>query len=244
LADSDSNKLAPAARARRGGQDSTPRQSQLGLFAKLPVPGEVKTRLSPPLTPEEASRLYAAFLEDMDRLPATVGNCEPTLFLQRSPDIAAGERLLPGWRHAWQPQGDLGARLESALYELHSAGSRAVIVGSDHPDLPARLIRNAFDALADNDLVLGPTPDGGYYLIGTARPCPGLLDDIEWSTARTAEQTERRARELWLQVARLDSWPDVDTWEDVLALADRLEKGTGIAPATTRALAPLIEKYA
>jgi rSAM/selenodomain-associated transferase 1 len=243
LADPESSKLAPASRARRGSEDSTTQPRQLGLFAKLPAPGEVKTRLTPPLTPDEASRLYSAFLEDMDRLPATVGDCDSTLFLVRNSDTGACERLLPGWRHAWQSAGDLGARLERALREMHSLGGRAVIVGSDHPDLPADLIHRAFAALTDHDLVLGPTPDGGYYLIGTAGPQPGLFDGVEWSTSRTAEQTEYRAGERGLSVARLGSWPDVDTWEDVLALSGRLDRGAGRAPATARALAPLLEKY-
>lgn len=243
MADPESSKLAPAARTHRGGEDSTTQQRQLGLFAKLPAPGEVKTRLTPPLTPDEARRLYSAFLDDMDRLPVAVGECEATLFLVKNSDSEASERLLPGWRHAWQSEGDLGARLERALHELHSRGGPAVIVGSDHPDLPAALIDLAFTALADSDLVLGPTPDGGYYLIGTATPHPGLFDGVEWSTSRTAEQTEKRARDRGLTVTRLGSWPDVDTWDDVLALADRLKSGAGTAPATAGALVPLLERY-
>lgn len=243
MADPDSSKLAPAARTHRGSEDSTTPQRQLGLFARLPVAGEVKTRLTPPLTPDEASKLYSAFLEDMERLPAAVGDCDATLFLVRNSDRGACKKLLPGWRHAWQTEGDLGARLERALHELHTRGGPAIIVGSDHPDLPADLIHRAFTALGHHDLVLGPTPDGGYYLIGTTGPHRGLLDGVEWSTSRTAEQTERRARERGLAVARLGSWPDVDTWEDVLALSGRLERGAGMAPATAGVLTPLLGKY-
>lgn len=242
MADPDSSKRAPDTRLRGGSEDSTTRRPQLGLFAKLPVPGEVKTRLSPPLTPEEASRVYAAFLEDMDRLPATLGDCDSTLFLTRNPD-SGGDSLLPGWRHTWQAAGNLGTRLESALRELHTRGDRAIILGSDHPDLPADLIRHALAALADHDLVFGPTPDGGYYLIGTAGPQPDLLAGVEWSTSRTADQTEQRALDRGLRVARIGSWPDVDTWEDVIALADRLRRGAGVAPATARTIAPLLARY-
>jgi glycosyltransferase A (GT-A) superfamily protein (DUF2064 family) len=199
------------------------------------VAGKVKTRLTPPLDPEEACRLYAAFLADMDRLAERLADADSTIFLVRDPDVAACERLLPSWRHAWQSQGNL---------DLHRIGSPAVIVGSDHPDLPPALVRGAFRALARHDLVLGPTPDGGYYLIGTRRPLPGLLlQDIEWSSPRTAEQTERRGLALGLAAIRLDSWPDVDTWQDAVALGRRLVVGSGDAPATGRVLRTLLEKY-
>jgi rSAM/selenodomain-associated transferase 1 len=207
------------------------------------VPGEVKTRLTPPLDPDEACRLYAAFLEDMAQLAVELPDLSPTLFLVRNANQAACGRLLPDWQHSWQVEGDLGRRLEAALNELHEAGDRAVIVGSDHPDLPNSLVRAAYDALAETDLVLGPTPDGGYYLIGTRQAHRDLFEEIEWSSPHTAEQTEQRARQRGLGVARLETWADVDSWQDVVDLVARLETAKGSAPATRRLLQPLIQKY-
>jgi rSAM/selenodomain-associated transferase 1 len=198
----------------------------------------VKTRLTPPLSPEDASRLSGAFLEDMGRLGAA--RWERTLFLAReAADEKPSPRPLAGWATADQAAGDLGERLESALRVLLERGRPAVILGADHPDLPERFLDLALEALAGSDLVLGPTPDGGYYLIGLNLPVPGLLSGIAWSTPRVLAETEERARALGLRVERLPEWPDVDTWEDVLALARRLAENPGAAPATRRALSAL-----
>lgn len=224
------------------GKDITRPASQLGLFGKLPVAGTVKTRLSPPLTPEEASRLYAAFLEDMSRLRTWLAPIETTLFLVQSGEGEARRRPLPDWRHAWQRGGDLGARLENAFADLHARGSPVVLVGSDHPDLPVEYIHRAFELLKDSDVVLGPTPDGGYHLIGTRENRAGLLAEVEWSTSRTAAQTEHRITELGLEIAVGRPWPDVDTWEDVLELRQRLVRDPSAAPATARVLDSIVRE--
>lgn len=190
----------------------------------------MKTRLTPPLSAEDAARLYAAFLEDMARLGAA--RWERTAFVARESGEPAAPTLLAGWRSAWQSEGDLGARLEAALDALLARGRPAAILGSDHPDLPERLLDLALEAATEADLVLGPTPDGGYYLIALSAAAPGLLDGIAWSTPRVFAETESRARDLGLRVARLPEWPDVDTEKDVGALARRLLESPMAAPAT------------
>lgn len=196
----------------------------------------MKTRLSPPLAPEEASRLYAAFLEDMGALGR---RWERTLFVAREAGAPAPPMALPGWAQDAQADGDLGERLEAAFTALLARGRPAAILGSDHPDLPERFLDLALEAFAGADLVLGPSPDGGYYLIGANAPVPGLLRGIAWSTPSVFEETEERARASGLRVARLPEWPDVDTWEDVQNLARRLAENPGAAPATRGALADI-----
>ena len=223
--------------------DSTRPAPQLGLFAKLPRPGAVKTRLTPPLSADEACRLYEAFLTDLGELPNQLPEVEHTLYLVPNEDEPASQALLPSWRHAWQRGGNLGERLAHALEELLARGGPAVILGSDHPDVPRTALRDAFAALAHDDVVLGPTPDGGYYLIGVRRPTPGLFDEVPWSSPETAARTEANAARLGKSVARLPAWSDVDSWDDVLALAKRLESNPEQAPATARACRELSVRF-
>lgn len=199
---------------------------RLGLFYKQPVAGRVKTRLTPPLTPGEAARLYAAFLDDTLALVRSLTVDEIVLF-------EAGEP--PGWIPdtgqglPWlaQAEGDLGARMAAALDSLLPrsgdlpASDSALLLGSDAPTLPAQAVEEAFRLLeADRgDLVLGPAPDGGYVLIGVRRTTGALLrDGIAWSSPTTLEDTEERARRLgWRPVRSPGGW-DVDTPVDLRRL--------------------------
>lgn len=206
-------------------------------MARLPVAGRVKTRLVPPLTDAEAARLYAAFLEDMSQLGAAAW--ERTLFWVREPGDGALPVAPTGWHSAWQSGGDLGDRLEAAFEDLFQRGGPVVLVGSDHPDLPPAVLGEALQALAASGLVLGPTPDGGYYLIGLRSPAPGLLRGIRWSTRTVYEETQAAATARGLPVGRLREWADVDTWEDARQLARRLAGREGRAPNTRRVLGEL-----
>ncbi len=184
----------------------------LALFAKRPGPGEVKTRLCPPLTPSEAAGLYEAMLLDiLDQHPA-----EPELELAlwyAPPDAGAWfERAVPS-RYALHAQrGDgLSARM-AALFREHARRDRAPIVlrGTDSPTLPVSRIGQAFAALEWCDLVLCPDRDGGYNLIGLREPCDALFE-LEMSTESVLERTLERARRRGLRVELLDPHYDVDT---------------------------------
>ncbi|HSM12726.1 MAG TPA: DUF2064 domain-containing protein, partial [Thermoanaerobaculia bacterium] len=134
---------------------------------------------------------------------------------------------------------DLGERLERALVEASGEADVVAILGSDHPDLPAERVEQALEAVERGaDLALGPTPDGGYYLIA-ARPerwPRGLLDGVAWSTSRTLETTLRKARAAGLRVALLAPHEDVDTPDDLERLAARLAAGPAGECPRTRAL--------
>jgi rSAM/selenodomain-associated transferase 1 len=219
----------------------------VGLFAKPAQAGRVKTRLVPPLTAEEAARLYQAFLADA---AITLGSGAPgwewRVFstdpeAQRAawpPDVPA-----PAAWHA-QEGADLGARLLAAFTRLRRDGAElSVIVGSDHPTLPRSAIERAFRALGDADLVLGPALDGGYYLIGLREPAPDLFRDIPWSTAGVFPRTLERAAALGLRVARTEPAVDVDRPEDLVVIRQLLDtlarSGDPTGARTRRVLAAL-----
>jgi len=184
-------------------------------MAKAPLPGAVKTRLCPPLSYEEAAQLYRCFLldkiEQLNSLKAT------------APAVA------------YTP--DLGARLSNTLNQLLESGYRRVMaIDSDTPTLPAAYLEKAVSLLseAEIDVVLGPSEDGGYYLIGLRRPQPELFEKMQWSTAHVLSETMRRAQAKGLKVVCLPAWYDVDTPEDLKRLREFLHSDLGQDAERTR----------
>ncbi len=195
----------------------------LALFAKAPVAGLVKTRLCPPLRPDEAAELYAAML--LDILDQHASEARHELELWYAPEDARAWFESNAPRHyrlrAQQGQG-LGPRM-AALFRWHAgAGSPVVLRGTDSPTLPLERVNAAFDALARTDLVLCPDLDGGYNLIGLRRPCDALFE-IPFSTGSVLEETLGRARALELRVELLPAHYDVDTAADLLRLRPDLD---------------------
>lgn len=189
----------------------------IALFAKTPRAGSVKTRLSPPLTADEAAAVARACLEaTLHRFPAAVPAAW-TLFLDGAAEpwierlaAASGVRMAP------QGAGDLGARLARAFRRLHDEGARrAVAIGSDSPTLDPARIATGLARLDHADAVLGPARDGGYYLIGIRPGREALFDGIPWSTADVASETRRRAAEAGWTIAELPEWYDVDDVDDL-----------------------------
>jgi rSAM/selenodomain-associated transferase 1 len=208
-------------------------------MAKAPEAGQVKTRLCPPLSHEEAAELYRCFLMDKIAQVQAVPAAEPVLAY--APDGAAGifEKLAPGFRLLPQRGGDLTSRLVSVLEELFGAGFDAVIViDSDTPTLPSGLLALAVSHMASpaHELVLGPSEDGGYYLIGLRRIHRTLFEGMPWSTPVVFGETVRRARALDLAVLTLAPWYDVDTGADLARLTAEVEAGGDAGPRHTRRL--------
>ena len=187
------------------------------VMARMPVPGEVKRRLVPPLTPGEAARLYAGFLQDTIERLAGLEGIHP--FVAYTPPAASGffSGAVPrGFSTLPQAGEDLGERLLNVSAALFSRGATAVVLcDSDSPTLPGRYLEEAFHRLAENDLVIGPCDDGGYYLIGMRRHLPCLFDGISWSTARVTQRTIEAAERLDIPVSLLEPWYDVDTGADL-----------------------------
>ena len=218
---------------------TTTRPIAVAIMAKAPLPGQVKTRLCPPLSHDEAAGLYRCFLLDKIQQVRALERARPVIayapedagqiFGAMAPDL----ELLP------QRGADLGVRLTGILERLLGSGhDGAVAIDSDTPTLPVRLLQQAVDRLADDpelDVVLGPTEDGGYYLIGLKAPQPVLFTDMPWSTSDVLPETVRRAAGRRLRLAQLPPWYDVDTSEDLNRLRAELARSEArVAPHTRR----------
>jgi len=199
------------------------------IFAKQPVPGRVKTRLSPPLSPAEAAELYGCMLADTIGNYSSGNQCNTLLFFELTDGAEAFfRRTWPGLP-AFPQQGEgLGDRLEHAFAAAFAMGFQVVAaIGSDSPDLPPRYVDDSFRLLEEGgtDVVFGPATDGGYYLLAMGRPHPGLFRDIPWSTDRVLERSEEAARVLGLRSVRLPLWHDLDRLEDLDRLPGNMVTG-------------------
>ncbi len=194
------------------------------VVAKQPAPGRTKTRLCPPLSGVQAADLYRCLLLDTLDLIRSGPDVHP--FIAYLPHDAAGyfRTLAPDFDLLPQKGIDLGERLDNALTHCLQNGFRqAVIMNSDGPTLPVANLFDAFDLLEQGaDVVLGPSEDGGYYLIGITAPQPGLFRGMHMSTPRVLDETLGRAAEGDLSVAKLPSWYDVDTAADLERLVAEL----------------------
>ena len=218
---------------------SVSRTVAVAIMAKAPRPGTVKTRLCPPLLPAEAAALYRCFLLDKIAAVGALADTQPVVAY--TPDDARAEfdGLAPGFSLVAQRGRDLGARLHSTLASLLAAGhAGAIAVDSDTPNLPGAFLQQAVHCLTrpGPDVVLGPTEDGGYYLIGVRRAHRELFDGVPWSTSDVLDVTLKRAAEAGLRAACLPSWFDVDTPDDLQRLRTVLGAETATPACQTRRL--------
>lgn len=202
------------------------RQKQaLIIFVKAPAPGKVKTRLSPPLTLEQAAQLYRSFARDTWRLARSLKGTR--VFIAYDADLTYPS---PHWidpKVLWFPQEgkSLGDRLFNALSRVLCAFPCAVTIGSDSPDLPIARLIDAFRGLEQKQVVLGPAKDGGYYLIGLNQRAlqRKIFSKIPWSTPYVLKKTLKILKESGLSFRLLPSHPDVDTGQDLACLTRRLQ---------------------
>jgi uncharacterized protein len=218
----------------------------LVVMAKAPREGEVKTRLSGALRPEEARRLYVAFLSDAFALMEEVmeEREELSLALCYTPEgeVEAFEEVERESSMMMPQRGDnLGERLTNCFADLFALGFESVvIIGADSPTLPARYVFDAFECFeTDDDVVIGPTEDGGYYLVGMRKLHRRIFEDIPWSGAGALEATIARARAAELNLVLLPEWRDVDTPEDFEWLKRELDENKDAAKFTRRFLKEL-----
>jgi rSAM/selenodomain-associated transferase 1 len=195
------------------------------VVAKRPAPGQTKTRLSPPLTPEQASALYECFLQDTLDQMWQVDETQRVIAYLPQDEQDYFRRLAPDFELILQNGHDLGGRLDNALTDSLSQGyERAVIMDSDSPTLPPAFLSQAFTTLANGaDVVLGPCDDGGYYLIGIKKPAPRLLREVQMSTANVTADTITIAKEEGLSVSLLPTWYDVDDGASLMRLMKELD---------------------
>ncbi len=188
-----------------------PPTNVLIIFIREPVPGRVKTRLAASVGAERACAIYMAMAEHVVRHVQSDG--WTTLLYVDDADGAASVESWLGLSPRIQRGVTLGERLATAVAEHASA--RVVVVGTDAPDVDAAIVAEAFTALDDNHVVLGPAYDGGYYLIGLQCPLPEVFEGIDWSTDRVLLQTVQAAVSAGATITMLSPLRDVDVEEDL-----------------------------
>ncbi len=198
-------------------------ETRILLYVKYPDPGHVKQRLIPLLTPQAAADLYRCFVADtlatLHRLPHPFTICYNPTHSQHDYEAWLGP-------HDYQPQDgpDLGARMHHSFTHAFTTGTdKAVLIGSDTPDLPPKLIQQAVDCLNTHDIVLGPALDGGYYLIACKqdRYLSDLFTNIPWSTPTVLQTTLDTIHRNHHTVFQIPTWQDIDTPKDLNRLIQR-----------------------
>lgn len=198
----------------------------IGIFCKTPTPGLSKTRLSPPLRPEECAALSACFIRD---LAATIGELTGrgdvigyAVYTPAGSGHALRTLLPDDFRLLPQCDGDFGTRVATATRALLSDHAGAVLVNADSPTLPVSILRAAVDATRRGGVVLSPALDGGYTLIGLSQPHERLFADIPWGTSRVHRATTERAGEIGVAVVNVPGWYDVDDAQSLALLQSEL----------------------
>ena len=210
---------------------ATPGRTVVVVMAKEPVAGRAKTRLSPALSLADAARLSAALLDDTISLVSGLRDVRLAIAITPGSALETWGRTLAGHALLLGVDGhDIGECLCEATGRLFASGfSRVVALDADSPHLPSSRLERAVAHLGDTDVVIGPSEDGGYYLVGLRRPCPDLFSGIAWSSAHVREQTLARADALGCSTAVLEPCYDVDTPTDL----DRLARDLARLPVDT-----------
>ncbi len=221
-------------------------KNTLIIFVKYPEPGQVKTRLTPAISAEEASTFHRALAADIIAAHSDTTDFDTIIFFSppdRKKDFV--NWLGSGTRLEAQEGADLGEREQDAFTRVLGGESfgcdRAVLIGTDCPALDNEKIERAFALLDGHDIVLGPAADGGYYLLGLSTPGPELFSGIGWGTSEVLEKTIEAAKKAQLDVAMLDELYDVDTFDDLRRLDGDIKTGRIPCrlPGTARFLAEL-----
>lgn len=205
----------------------------LVVMAKAPKPGMVKTRLSPSLPVEAVTELYRCLLNDTIALAHSLEVVDVAIMCPAS-DVEELTQLAPSVADVVGQKGQgLAAGLTSVFAHFAALGRKRVVAfNSDSPHLPASVLENAFEALARHDVVVGPTHDGGYYLVGAKASHPGLFDGDSMGTKNALGALLARARALQLSVGFTDPFYDIDVTVDLTRLATELELAPSRAPRT------------
>lgn len=190
-------------------------ENLLLIFVKNPEPGEVKTRLAKSVGEEDALRIYQQLLRVTKSVTDEL-NCARQVWYS---DFIDGEDLWStgDYEKRLQKGSNLGDRMKQAFSQSFTDGyEKVVIIGSDCAELTSQIIEQAFRALDDSDLGIGPSEDGGYYLLGMSEFYPNLFNGISWSTPTVFEATIAKAEELDLSVQLMPELNDIDTKHDLI----------------------------
>ncbi len=194
--------------------------NMLTLFAKHWTPGKVKTRLAATVGDESAAGIYREFVATLLERLSTLGDRRAVYFSPEKHREEFANLAGESWQLRLQSDGGLGDRMARMFEaELAAPDARCVLLGTDSPNVPIPVVESAFDALHSVKLVLGPTGDGGYYLVGARDEVPPLFEEMPFSTPQLWQATIDRLRRLgWREgedYALLPAWYDVDTVEDL-----------------------------
>lgn len=189
------------------------------IFAKYPQPGLVKTRMTPPLTQDQAAAVHCASILAVCERTNVLPNVKTILVV--TPDEKKNELkniVSDNVDEYWaQGAGDLGERLIRAVDRAFSLSADAVILlGADSPTIPDEYFHHTIELLARHDAVLGPCEDGGYYLLALSSPMPALFQNINWGSENVADETRKRAADEAIDLSELKTWYDLDRYEDLV----------------------------
>ena len=212
------------------------------LFVKAPRLGAVKTRLQPELTADQSLQLYQAMVEDLAHQFANLDFCDLKLFFY--PVNAVGEMktwLGDTFEYYSQHGNDLGEKMQNAITTmLNSNYKKVVLTGSDIPTLDSATIDHAFSSLNEENIVIGPSSDGGYYLIGMKKQNPEIFRQISWSSGSVLRQTIEKAKSANLKIVELEEKWDIDTYQDLCKIWAEVQKNRfSIQPKTYQILQTL-----
>ena len=203
----------------------------LGVFAKCWTPGEVKTRLAASIGAQKAAALHRQFVAaTLTRLEAI--DAERVIAYWPPESESEFKKLAPTWQRFAQTPGDLGDRLRAFFAAQFASGyQRVLIVGSDSPNLPINYVDQAFETLDDFSIVLGPSDDGGYYLIGAKSTPVAALAEIPWGSNKVWKTTIDRLNAAGIPFGTIPVWYDVDRREDLTRLHNDLQNDPTRDPA-------------
>lgn len=223
--------------------DSANKQALI-VFAKIPEAGKVKTRLTTLLSPEDAARLYRAFLEDALDLYVSLG-FDVRLYLGPSDLVVPDYLHRDGVTLHTQKGADLGARMAAAFAESFIAGyGEIVIIGTDHPTLAPAFIEHAFNLLEESgSICIGPSEDGGYYLLGMNSFYPQLFQGMTYSHNQVFTDTLDRAEAIGVNLSILPEWYDVDEPESLIRLNGEINSAENTLSNTRKVLSELRQSY-
>ena len=193
------------------------------MFAKYWEPGKVKTRLAAQIGKTAASQIYRGFITTMLRRFCNAATTRVVAFTPVERESEFAKIVDKKWQLTAQITGDLGQRMRAYFEQAFSRGaSQVVLVGSDSPSLPEEIVPQAFQLLETNRVVLGPSSDGGYYLVGASKGVPPIFDGIDWSSSRVWQQTVDCLERNDVDFAVLREWYDVDDLDDLRRLSKEL----------------------